>query len=510
MLRGFVDGPRAAYDFGPELLLVPLAAALLAGMRRTSTAMLACIAFDILREAFNRQMGTLAPLVDAVLFAALIAGLLVRARRIVRGGEGTSWQAVREVRAIPREMARLPLVRIVRWLGVLVAVGAAVAYPFFVGSADQSLGSVTMILGIVILSLVVLTGWSGQASAGQFALVGVGSIVASQLTVHMGLNFWLCLPLATVAGGVVAGLLALPALRVKGLFLLVSTFAFAVVVGSVIFNPTLFPGIVPGQLTRPTLLFFDFDDERSMYFLCAFGLLISAVVLLNLRRTRFGRLIIAVRENEANARSAGVSATRTKLLAFATAGALCGFAGALFVFQQRGVQPPSFAVGTSTNVLVAAVIGGPASIGGGLLGLLVITFLDRFAPDLPGAQFYVGLIPLWVLYMAPGGLISIVTTARDSVLRIIAERNRMVVPSLFADVDPESLHLQLIPLSATLTESGRRQRRFDLSTSRLIDGTRSRGRTARDDRDALAAAAASNGASNGEMEATASREVASA
>ena len=109
----------------------------------------------------------------------------------------------------------------------------------------------------------VLTGWAGQVSLGQFAFVAVGAVVAGALTARVGLSFWLAVPLAAAFTAAFAVAVGLPALRIRGLFLAVTTFAFAVAVRSLLFEPRYFAWLLPGAVERPTLFFFDFGDERS-------------------------------------------------------------------------------------------------------------------------------------------------------------------------------------------------------------------------------------------------------
>src|SRR5205814_1798455 len=124
-----------------------------------------------------------------------------------------------------------------------------------------------------------------------------------------------------------------------GLYLAVATFALAVAVNDALFSPRLFGWLLPGgTIQRPALLQFSFEDERAMYFLCAAALVASIVVVTNLRRGRFGRAVIGIRENEASAEAAAISPVRVKLTAFALSGLLAGFAGAMLAFQQRGLS----------------------------------------------------------------------------------------------------------------------------------------------------------------------------
>jgi branched-chain amino acid transport system permease protein len=292
-------------------------------------------------------------------------------------------------------------------------------------------------------------------SLGQWALVAVGAVVGGSLTSRAGISFWLAVPVVVALTAGIAVLIGLPALRIKGLFLLVSTFIFAIAVNSVLFNQRYAGWLLPESVNRPTLFFLNFEDEKSMYFLAVASLVLAIVVVGNLRRSRVGRLLIAMRENEANVQSFGVSALRAKLMAFAVSGGLAGFAGIIFAAQGRAVSPESFGADQNVLIFLQAVIGGVSSSGGALLGAAYFQVVQQLLASQQVVQtFLTAGGPLVILFIAPGGFISLVNAMRDSVLRVIAQRRRIVVPSLFADYDPDVLARQLIPLAEADPTSG--------------------------------------------------------
>ncbi len=457
---GMLLSPQGAATFVPETLGAALAAAVLARMESFGVAIAAAIGLTVLTESLRYALPEQGFLVDLLQFGVLSIGLLFQGRR--QGGRSErgdeSFSATDEVRPVPRELNGLTQVRVAKYSIIAVMLGAAVVFPFVSNSGDVDLAALVLLLAIVGLSIVVLTGWAGQASLGQFGLVGIGALVGGTLNTRTGIPFWVAVPLATIVVGVLAGILSIPALRIRGLFLLVSTFAFAEVVQNLVFSPRYFGWLQPGSITRPTLLLIDFDNERSMYFLCLFAFGLAVVIVSNLRRTRFGRLVIATRENESNSQSAGIAATRTKVLAFVVSGMLAGFAGAIYGFLERGVNPGAFTAFASFNILQQVIVGGASSIGGALLGVSVFQLSDRVIPGIPvfGVLFgpiFLPLLSLVVLFVSPGGMISMLVKIRDAMLRIIAQRNQIIVPSLFADIDPDALRQRLVPL-ASITAAG--------------------------------------------------------
>jgi branched-chain amino acid transport system permease protein len=460
---GSLSSPAAGAGTGAAfaLLLAPLTAAVLARFTSIPIAVFASLVLSMFSKAVEFSYPDDVGMIRVAFFLLLTVALLVQRRRMGRSEEGTgvAWAAVREQRSIPKELAKLTTVRTTRWALIGLGVLFLLVYPVIVPGRFEELGSVILIQAIVGVSLVVLTGWAGQISLGQFAFAAVGGAVAGSLTNKVGLPFWFAVPIASAVAGAFAALVGLPALRLKGLFLGVTTFGLAIATSAVLFDEKYFGWLLPGSVDRPSLFFLNFDQDRPMYYLSLFCLVLAIVITLNLRRSRFGRLLIAMRENEANVQSFGVSAMRLKLTAFAVSGALAGFSGAVFVHQQRGLSQQSFLPQASINVFIFTVLGGIGSVGGALLGSLYDNLFKYF---LPSNDFLATISqvlqqgggPAIVLWIAPAGLISLIIAIRDAWLRIIAQRRQIVVPSLFADYDPEALERKLIPLADPDAHSG--------------------------------------------------------
>lgn len=464
-IAGFLDGvgalagSAATADLGGGFtaLLPPFAAAVLGRFRNLAVTITSAILIGVTKEAWEYSLQKDGDLFYVLLFAVTAGGFLFQRARRGRSetGADVSWAATEEPRPVPKELAGITSLRLLRFGLAAVGLLAVVLFPFIATTNRIELGSVIAIEAIAVLSLVVLTGWAGQVSLGQWALVAVGSVIGGALSSKAGVPFWLAVPITTALVAAIAVVVGIPALRIKGLFLLVSTFAFAAAIQAVLFDRRYFGWLLTDAVERPTLFFLDFEEPRSMYFLCVAALVLAIVVVGNLRRSRVGRVLIALRENEANVQSFGITALRAKLLAFAIAGGLAGFAGAIFAHQQRGVAEASFRPEENVEVFLQAVIGGVSSPGGALLGAayfeIVQTFLE--SQEVVGT-FLTSGGPLLILFVAPGGFISVINAMRDSVLRVVAQRRRIVVPSLFADYDPDVLARRLIPLSEPETTSG--------------------------------------------------------
>ena len=436
---------------GLEALLPIFAIAVLARFTNLGQAWFIALVLGIFSEAFFFSFDSDRGILSALMFAVVSAGLLLQRRRLGAGRSESaeiSWAATTETRGIPRELASVTGLRIARYAIYAVAAGLVILLPFVLTTGRTNLLSVVLVNAIAVLSLVVLTGWAGQVSLGQYAFVAIGAVVGGSLTSRVGIPFWFAVPVAAAITGALAVIVGIPALRIRGLFLLVSTFAFALAVQALLFDERYFGWLLPGAVDRPTLFFLDFDEDRSMYFLCAAALVACVVVVSNLRKSRVGRVLIALRDNENSVAAFGITVLRAKLTAFAIAGSMAGFAGAILAHQQRGVSADAFGANANVDVFTQAIIGGVSSPLGALLGSAYFTLTQQFLGSNPiVAAFVTSLGPVFLIFFVQGGLVSLVNQARDAVLRIVAQRRRIVVPSLFADYDPAALERQLVPLA---------------------------------------------------------------
>jgi branched-chain amino acid transport system permease protein len=431
---------------GPEVLIPALAAAVVARMSSIPVAVAAALGLSVLQAATSWSYQN-SPVAVAYL-VVIAAALLVQRGRGGRSEEGptSSWEATKEIRPVPAELDRVPGIRRARIALVVVVLVLLAVYPFASSNAQTSLGSLIFIQALIGLSLVVLTGWGGQVSLGQFALVAIAAVLGGHLTADSGITFWLTLPFVAAVTAGLAAALGVPALRIRGSFLAVTTLAFAVATQYLLFDTEVFRGLIPTRVYRPGFLFVSFASERSYYFLCLGFLVTAAFVVSRLRRSRPGRVLIALRENEAGVQAFGVPAGRTRIAAFALSGALCGTAGVLFVHHQRAVDAVSFGSVVSVEMFIMAMIGGVTSVAGALLGAAYVGIANFLLPSEVARNLVTSGGLLALLFIAPGGLAALAAGARDAVLRIVATRRQIPVPSLFADMDYEAIRSQRAPL----------------------------------------------------------------
>lgn len=456
ILTGTLENPATAGGFAPTLLISAFAAAVLGRMESIPIATAASVLIAVLTSAFEYSFAEHQALVPVLLFLVLSATLLLRGRRQGRSeiGNAVSWSAAEEQRPIPPELLEVPSIR---WSRVVLAaiglLGLLVIPQVFSTSVVLTVG-VLYLGAIVTLSVVILTGWGGQVSLAQVGFSAVGAAVGGALTATVGVPFWIAVPVAAVVTGAVSMLVGLPALRIPGLFLLPVTFAFAAAIQSAFFEDRYFGWLLPDEaIQRPTLFFLDFEEETSMYYLTAVCLVLSLLAVANLRRTRTGRILIALRDNDAAVQSFGVPVVRTKLLAFGVSGALAGFSGAVYVHQQRGLNAEVFTAFDGVQNFAFAIFGGIGSPFGAVIGTALSTFSDYFGVDGLAGVFFRNGGAVIILFVAPAGLISVLVKGRDSILRVVAQRRQMFVPSLFGLRNDED-EARLVHLAELETGAG--------------------------------------------------------
>jgi ABC-type branched-subunit amino acid transport system ATPase component/branched-subunit amino acid ABC-type transport system permease component len=418
---------------GPAVLLPALAAAVVAGMGSLPAAFGAGVALGVFDQIV--RWNTSQQAVTTVVFCAVILmALLVRRRDRSRaeGADESSWSLVGRARPLPAAVAALPEVRLARAALVAAVAGVAVILPFVASPSQTNRVSATLILGMAALSLVVLTGWSGTVSLGQAGLVGVGGVVAANLIAKANLDLFLTIAVSAAAGAVVAVLIGLPAFRVKGMFLAVTTLAFAVAMESYLVNPTNFRHWIPSGYDRPVLWkHLDLAGERPMYYLCLAALVAVVLAVHAAQRTRAGRVLRATRDNPRAAAAMAVPTARVQLTGFVLAGVIAGGAGALHATLLRGVGYQTYPVATSILVFSMAVIGGISSLAGTLIGVGFVQALVLAVPRL--ALVVTGAALLVVLYAAPGGIGQALERLRDMAVRRLARRRGIELVEASAD-----------------------------------------------------------------------------
>jgi ABC-type branched-subunit amino acid transport system ATPase component/ABC-type branched-subunit amino acid transport system permease subunit len=436
ILQAGVQGFQANVPVGPEALIAPLAAAVIAGFERLTIAFIASIVLGIVQQALFWSYAD-PSLVDLALFALILGALLFHRRASARtgGAEGGGFGGVAEPRPLPPVIRRLPEVRAAQVGGGLITLGIACLLPLNMNSAQLTFASFVAIFIVVGASLVILTGWAGQVSLGHFGLVGLGAGTTGWLLTSHHLSLLVCLGASILVGALAALAIGLPALRIRGMYLAVATLAFAAPASSFFLSPAHFPAFAPVRVQLPVLLDrFDLNQPRVFYYFCLVFVLVSLGVIRNFRRSRFGRAAIALRDNERFAAAVSISDTRVRLATFAVSGALAGLGGGLYVLALRGIPFGGFAPVFSLEAFTMVVVGGMGSVWGAVLGAMYLYGTEYFLG--PTAQLLTaggGIV--MIVTLAPGGLADLGYRGRDLLITALLRRRGMSPNLLFGRED---------------------------------------------------------------------------
>ncbi|WP_170368432.1 branched-chain amino acid ABC transporter permease [Ruegeria arenilitoris] len=277
------------------------------------------------------------------------------------------------------------------------------------------LGELTNVLiwAIAGLGLMILTGHTGQASLGHAAFLAFGCY-ANVILVESGVPFLVAFPLAGILTGIAGVTVAIPALRLHGIYLAIFTLALSILMDDLIVLAEPITGGVAGKYMGGVEIFGHLVDRwgtpEQFYWLVLAVTVLVTLGYINLLRTPLGRSFIAVRDSEVSAQAMGIDIARTKTVSFALSCAVTGWAGALMGLYAGAFNNETFSVVISIQLLMMIVIGGLGSIHGAFLGAIVIGFLPQFlsiAKEYAGALFGGGTVAIPGLEFGIFGMILI-------------------------------------------------------------------------------------------------------
>jgi len=284
-----------------------------------------------------------------------------------------------------------------RRIGFLLVAAVAVALPFQLGASALTTATFVVIAAIGVTGLNVLTGYAGQISLGHAFFLAIGAYVGAGLGADAGWSAALWIPAAGVVAGVCGALVGPMALRLRGLYLAIVTLGLVFIGQHVFFNTEsltggpqgrAFPAVVlgpfdfsPGQVLRIGGI--TLDRDGLSYYLALALLAAATVFAWNLRRTRTGRAMVAVREREAAAAVMGVDVGRVKVVAFTVSSFLAGVSGALYGSYLSFAQPGEWSLLLSIQFIAAVIVGGMGTVAGPILGSAVVFALPTVLKNLP-------------------------------------------------------------------------------------------------------------------------------
>lgn len=292
-------------------------------------------------------------------------------------------------------------------IGIAAAVVAALSVPlWFRGDFILFMATQAGVMMLVAIGLNLLTGYAGQVSLGHGALVAVGSYTTALLMIDAHWSFWLA-ALAGMAVSTLAGLvMALPALRLSTWYFALVTLTFAQVVTDLLVEwrslTRGFSGLV--GIPPPTMGAYMLGPVE-VYLTVAACVVLAFVGVRNLSRSRYGRGMVAARDNPLAATASGVSLLRIKLFAFAVSAALAGLAGAFYAVQKTVITPEDFTADFSIFFLLIIVVGGLGRLWGPVVGTLVFFLLPEMLGPLQSWRLLIyGVVLLVLMVFAPHGI----------------------------------------------------------------------------------------------------------
>ncbi len=294
---------------------------------------------------------------------------------------------------------------------VVLGLVIAVALAFVLSSYRLFQLTMVVVYAVAVLGLNLVTGYNGQISLGHGAFYAVGAYVAAILMANYDVPYWVTLAPAAVACAIVGFAVGLPALRLEGHYLALTTFALAVAIPQILKVNALsdWTGGVQGivGVGKPEAPFgLPLNADQWLY-LFTLAVAVALFVLgWNLVRGRIGRAMVAIRDHSLAAEAMGIDTAQVKTRTFAVSAMFAGVAGALGAIVVQYVAPDSFSFILSITLFVGLVVGGIASIAGAIWGALFIVFVPNWAGELsrgaPGAVY--GALLIACLYVMPLGI----------------------------------------------------------------------------------------------------------
>jgi ABC-type branched-subunit amino acid transport system ATPase component/ABC-type branched-subunit amino acid transport system permease subunit len=411
---------------GPQTLSEALAAAVIAGMRSFRVAVIAAVAIAVIQSVLTFNFLAVPGITDLLLFIAVFVAVIFAKRE---GGEEQAFAFSPRANPIPERLRAIWWARNIDKGGILLLGVIALLLPVVVTAPSRvQLYTAVLAFALCASSLTVLTGWLGQLSLGQMAFAGLAALFGARLVTE-GVPFWLAVFTAAVGSALLALGIGIGSLRVRGLYLAVVTFVFALTAQQYFYFLPFFSGESPDGANVPyppgKLWFLTFPGQRTYYYVVLVILAIVILVLSRFRDSGVGRRIKAVRDNETAAAAYTVPTVRVKLQAFTLAGGLAGLGGSLLggAFANIAFTQNFFLVNDSLNLVAMVVIGGMGSVSGAVIGAIFVIGIPALAPN----NALLGLLSsslglLIVLLYFPRGLNQITFGVRDAILAWAARR----------------------------------------------------------------------------------------
>lgn len=268
---------------------------------------------------------------------------------------------------------------------------------------------ISIIVGIYLIlgtSLNIISGVAGELDLGHAAFFGIGAYVSSLFVQNIFHSFWLGLASAAVVSLAFGILLGIPSLRIRGDYLAIVTLGFNEIVRYVLLN---WQSVTNGPLgihsiSLPTVFGHSINTKQTLFYLVYILVILSVAIMGNISKSRFGRALVAIRENEIAALSMGINTGHYKIWAFAITAAFAGVAGSLFAHYMSFISPMNFTSNESILILCMVVLGGKGSLPGSIIGVSVLMLLPEVLRSVSTYRMLIyGLVLIFMMVYRPNG-----------------------------------------------------------------------------------------------------------
>ncbi|NLS44215.1 MAG: branched-chain amino acid ABC transporter permease [Firmicutes bacterium] len=260
---------------------------------------------------------------------------------------------------------------------------------------------------LVVIGLNILTGYTGQISMGQAGFFAVGAYTSALLMMKLGLSFWVATLIAAVVAAVLGIIIAIPALRLTGPYLVMATVGFGEIIRLILVNwvPVTRGAAGLTAIPAPSLFGFRIISEKSFFYLIYIVVALGILIAVRISNSKIGRTFIAIREDELAAKSMGVPTNTYKVSAFAISAIYAGIAGSMFGCFSGVASPDAFTFNDSVGFLCMSIIGGSRSIYGAFIGSVTLTFVSELLRFMQLYRLIIyGAILLLTAILMPQGL----------------------------------------------------------------------------------------------------------
>ena len=316
-----------------------------------------------------------------------------------------------------------------RWVFLILLSMGLIIFPFITSVFLLDLASQVFLALIGAIALMLLTGFAGQISLGHAGFIAAGAYVTAILFKEWNAPFWVTLPASGLVGAVLGIIFGLPSLRLKGVYLALSTLAMHFIVVYLGAEYETVRGFATGIVIKPPSIgAFKVRDPRLWYFILLLAAVLTLLFSINLVRSRSGRAWVAIRDREVVADAIGVKVPFYKLSAFVIGAVMTSISGCLFAYYRGFVSVEAFSLFLTVQYVAMIIIGGLGTILGAVFGTIFVVLLP-YTIDALGKTFHVparlttymfaiqyssfGLIMIVFLVLEPGGLVAVWNRIRN-------------------------------------------------------------------------------------------------